>query len=301
VLLLQGTYPHEPSGTLDIFRRLAASHSIHVADRIQQVALTSNGSWAKSSGWRFDRIPENALTVFSCLPSVNKANVAATVGATGAAEAAGRASAALLGAWGVVNRQARSAGITTVGVSHGTVSGCVTEHGVPMAGLDHEFTTTALFSAEASAFMLGHIHLHQVWREGNRLVAYAGSIRRLHYGEERQRVHPLDRRREWRARGLRCHAGATHGSSRLRCKAGYRRRQGGCGRRARCIRARALERSRGAARNRRSSSCPRSPRGRGRGETRRPGHSRHALSRRRDQSGAQPGGEGAAVGPSNGG
>jgi DNA repair protein SbcD/Mre11 len=83
-----------------------------------------------------------------------------------------------------VNRQARSAGIATVGVSHGTVSGCVTEHGVPMAGLDHEFTTTALFSAEASAFMLGHIHKHQVWREGNRLVAYAGSIGRLHYGEE---------------------------------------------------------------------------------------------------------------------
>jgi DNA repair protein SbcD/Mre11 len=115
---------------------------------------------------------------------VNKADVAATVGATSVAEAVGQAIAVLLGGWGVVNRQARVAGIATVGVSHGTVSGCVTEHGVPMAGLDHEFTTTALFSAEASAFMLGHIHKHQVWREGNRLVAYAGSIGRLHYGEE---------------------------------------------------------------------------------------------------------------------
>jgi exonuclease SbcD len=90
----------------------------------------------------------------------------------------------LLDGWGVVNRQARAAGIATVGVSHGTVSGCVTEHGVPMAGLDHEFTTTALFGAEASAFMLGHIHKHQLWQEGTRLVAYAGSIGRLHYGEE---------------------------------------------------------------------------------------------------------------------
>ena len=83
-----------------------------------------------------------------------------------------------------MNRRARAAGIATVGVAHGTVSGCVTEHGVPMAGLDHEFTTTALFSAEASAFLLGHIHKHQLWREGNRLVAYPGSIGRLHYGEE---------------------------------------------------------------------------------------------------------------------
>jgi DNA repair protein SbcD/Mre11 len=184
VLLLQGTHSHEPPGTLDVFRLLAAKHPIHVADRIQQIALTNDGHWAKSAGWRFDRLPENTRVVFSCLPSVNKADVAAAVGATAAAEAVGQASAALLGAWGVLNRQARLAEIATVGVSHGTVSGCVTEHRVPMAGLDHEFTTTALFSAETSAFMLGHIHKHQVWREGNRLIAYAGSIGRLHYGQD---------------------------------------------------------------------------------------------------------------------
>jgi DNA repair protein SbcD/Mre11 len=184
VLILQGTYSHEPPGTLSVFRQLAARHPIYVADRIQQVALTCDGRWVGSDGWRFERIPENALVCFSCLPSVNKADVAATVGATAAAEAVGQTIAVLLGGWGVVNRHACLAGIATVGVSHGTVSGCVTEHGVPMAGLDHEFTTTALFSAEASAFILGHIHKHQVWREGNRLVAYAGSIGRLHYGEE---------------------------------------------------------------------------------------------------------------------
>jgi exonuclease SbcD len=184
VLLLQGTYSHEPPGTLSVFRHLAAKHPIWVADRIHQVALTKDGRWADSAGWRFDRLPEKTRVVFSCLPSVNKADIAATVGATSAAEAVGQAIGALLGGWGVVNRQARVAGIATVGVSHGTVSGCVTEHGVPMAGLDHEFTTAALFRAEASAFMLGHIHKHQVWREGTRLVAYAGSIGRLHYGEE---------------------------------------------------------------------------------------------------------------------
>src|SRR6202158_5688595 len=184
VLLLQGTYSHEPPETLNVFCRLAAKHPIYVADRIHQGALTNGGRWADSGGWRFERLPENARAVFSCLPSVNKADVAAAVGAAGAAEAVGQAIAALLGGWSVVNRQARSTGITTVGVSHGTVSGCVTEYGGAMAGLDHEFTPTALFSAEASAFMLGHIHKHQVWREGDRRVAYPGSIGRLHYGEE---------------------------------------------------------------------------------------------------------------------
>jgi exonuclease SbcD len=164
VLLLQGTYSHEPPGTLGVFRRLSGKHPIYVADRIQQVALMSDGCWADSDGWCFDRVPENARAVFSCLPAVNKADVAAAVGATAAAEAVGTAIAALLRGWREVNQRARLAGVATVGVSHGTVQGCVTEHGVPMEGLDHEFITTALFDAAASAFMLGHIHKHQLWQ-----------------------------------------------------------------------------------------------------------------------------------------
>jgi len=55
---------------------------------------------------------------------------------------------------------------------------------VPMAGLDHEFTTGPLFAAEASAVMLGHIHQHQEWDNGaGRVIAYPGSIGRLHFGE----------------------------------------------------------------------------------------------------------------------
>jgi hypothetical protein len=64
----------------------------------------------------------------------------------------------------------------------------VSEHGVPMAGFDHEFTTGALFGAEAQAFMLGHIHRHQAWEQesiaGRQCIAYPGSIGRFHYGEE---------------------------------------------------------------------------------------------------------------------
>lgn len=61
------------------------------------------------------------------------------------------------------------------------------ESGVPMAGLDHEFSLGALYSAGASATMLGHIHMHQQWsreHEGRtQLIAYPGSIGRYHYGE----------------------------------------------------------------------------------------------------------------------
>jgi len=32
--------------------------------------------------------------------------------------------------------------------------------------------------------MLGHIHKHQAWEQGGRVIAYPGSIGRLHYGEE---------------------------------------------------------------------------------------------------------------------
>jgi exonuclease SbcD len=92
--------------------------------------------------------------------------------------------AALLRGFAPINTAARRLGIPTIGVSHGTVNGCTTEHGVPMAGLDHEFTTGSLFSAGASAFLLGHIHKHQVWEDAGRRIAYAGSIGRFHYGEQ---------------------------------------------------------------------------------------------------------------------
>jgi DNA repair protein SbcD/Mre11 len=184
VLMLQGTYSHEPPGTLAIFRLLGGRYGVHVADRIGQVALLSNGAWRESDGWRFDVLPDDAQAIFTCVPTVNKATVAASVGAAKAGTAVGHELAALLAGYGAINQAARQADLPTVGVSHGTVTGCITEHGVPMAGFDHEFTSGALFAAQAQAFMLGHIHRHQHWEQDGRLVAYAGSIGRFHYGEQ---------------------------------------------------------------------------------------------------------------------
>lgn len=187
VLMLQGTFSHEPPGTLSVFRLLGARHPIHVADRIEQVALTRGRQWLASEGWRFDALPGDLLALFSCLPTVNKAVVAAAVGAVGASAAVGEHLAALLAGLAPGHRAARAQGVPTIGVSHGTVFGCTSEHGVPMAGFDHEFSTGALFAAEARAFMLGHIHMHQAWTRtdetGDQRIAYAGSIGRFHYGE----------------------------------------------------------------------------------------------------------------------
>jgi len=188
VLMLQGTFSHEPPGTLSVFRLLGARYPVHVADRIEQVALTREGRWRASGGWRFDSVPADAVALVSCVPSINKAQVAATVGATAAPQAVGENLALLLAGFAPVNRMARAQGIPTITVSHGTVYGSLSEHGVPMAGFDHEFTTGVLFNAETQAVMLGHIHRHQLWEQdgpaGRQCIAYAGSTGRFHFGEE---------------------------------------------------------------------------------------------------------------------
>jgi exonuclease SbcD len=188
VLLLQGTFSHEPPGTLSTLRLLGGRFPVHVADRIQQVGLTADGRWVESPGWSFDVPPDAIRALFTCVPSANKAVVAAALGAADASSALGEQLARLLCGFAGSNDRARTRGIPAIGVSHGTVFGCISEHGVPMAGFDHEFTTGALFAAHAQAFMLGHIHRHQAWhREGDagrQVIAYAGSIGRFHFGEE---------------------------------------------------------------------------------------------------------------------
>jgi exonuclease SbcD len=189
VLMLQGTFSHEPPGTLKNFALMGAEHPVFIAERVQQVSLF-DGQFFASDGPLYS--PEElkgvleigADVVFTCLPTINKGQLAAAVGAKDAATALGDVLSDFLAAAGQVNRELRAAGIRTVGVSHGTVNGCTTEHGVTMAGFDHEFSIGALFDAECDAFMLGHIHKHQQWERAGRVVAYPGSIGRFHYGEE---------------------------------------------------------------------------------------------------------------------
>lgn len=203
VLILQGTYSHDVPGSLDVFKTMGGKFPVFVADRICQVGLyiTEDKSAARfepSQDWLFDDYQSDYRfgsgganeyrVLFSCLPAINKGAVAAAVGAEKASESVGDYVYELLKGWAPVNLTARAAGIPTVLMSHGTVSGSINEQGVPMAGLDHEFTTGALLAAETAAVMLNHIHQHQEWHDGNgRAIAYAGSVGRLHFGEVKQK------------------------------------------------------------------------------------------------------------------
>jgi DNA repair protein SbcD/Mre11 len=189
VIMLQGTFSHEPPGTLDNFALMGGRFDVYVADRVQQVALIER-QFVPSAGPVFtddelhsilERSPE---AVFTCLPTIHKGQLAVSVGASDASTELAEVLTGFLVRAGRVNIALRAAGVPTVGISHGTVNGCTTEHGVLMAGFDHEFSVTSLFEAQCDAFMLGHIHKHQSWMNAGQLVAYAGSIGRFHYGEE---------------------------------------------------------------------------------------------------------------------
>ena len=183
VLMLQGTFSHEPVGFLRNLAMIGATHSVSVADKIGSFGLTQFGFELIKPGVTYK-------AVIHALPTLNKADIAALspkqVGS--ASIEAGKIIADVLASWAPVNKLLRQQGIPSMVISHGTVVNCLTEHGVPMAGQDHEFGVGALFGAEADAVALGHIHKHQHWisdQHGfHQTIAYAGSIGRFHYGEE---------------------------------------------------------------------------------------------------------------------
>ena len=179
LLILQGTFSHDRLGSLEPLKRLRARYPILVADEPGQWSLCHDGAW----WWDKVKPDEDPLVrgdraVFSCLPSLNKADQAIREHEGGAA---GYVSD-LLSSWGPANDQARAAGLPTVLVSHGTVSGCVTESNYAMVSPDHEFSVGTLYQAQAQATMLNHIHKHQSWQDNGRQIAYSGSIARLVHG-----------------------------------------------------------------------------------------------------------------------
>ena len=184
VFLLQGTFSHEPAGLLKILEMIGAKHPIYVADKIGMVGMV-DGQFVE---YNPDDPSIKYQLVVTAVPTVNKAELALVVGAENANVEMGNHLASLLASFGPANEALRRSGVPTVLVGHGTVDGSLNEHGVPMAGLDHEFSLGALFAALTSASMLGHIHKHQKWERSHagrsQLIAYAGSCGRFHYGED---------------------------------------------------------------------------------------------------------------------
>lgn len=177
VLMLQGTFSHEPPGVLRVLKMIGARNPIAIADRISMFGLTKDGFEHFQPETKY----ELAVTAF---PTVNKAELVASAGAGCVAAEMGDILFGLMQQFAPVNKQLREQGVPTMLIGHGTVQNCETEHGVPMAGTDHEFGAGALFAAQCDAVALGHIHKHQVWNRDKQIIAYAGSIGRFHHGED---------------------------------------------------------------------------------------------------------------------
>lgn len=185
VLVLAGTASHDRPGCLNVLKALNESYPVLVADRIMQAAYGQRG-WIQSDGYAFepDGIPADAVALFSALPSINRGAIASTVEAKDVSTVAGEMIYDLCRGWSVTNLAARSRSLPTVLVTHGTINGSVTECAQALVSQDHEFSTGTLFAAETSAVLLGHIHAHQAFRNGDRTIAYPGSITRLIFGHD---------------------------------------------------------------------------------------------------------------------
>src|SRR5258705_1341553 len=60
VLMLHGTFSHEPPGALNLFRLLGGRFRVHVADRLQQVALMDDSCWRGTHRLGFWQNPPGA-------------------------------------------------------------------------------------------------------------------------------------------------------------------------------------------------------------------------------------------------
>jgi exonuclease SbcD len=192
VLVLQGTFSHEAPGMIRLFELLGAKHSIAIADKIGQIGLTNTLAWQFLEN---DSDVSGMKALFTVFPTINKADLIKSSGHENVSEALGNHLHSLIMQYSLKNDQARKVNVPTIFVSHGTVDGCMTEHGVPMHGSDHEFSLGAIYQALCSAAMIGHIHKHQHWETSQlgyqQIVAYPGSIGRNHYGEIGEKYYLL--------------------------------------------------------------------------------------------------------------
>lgn len=174
VLVLQGTFSHDVPGTLEILGALGARFPIAVASEESAWALGVSG-WENTTQLRAD----HRLAVFAW-PPINRGLLAVNGDVNAAYR--GYVSEVLLRARSFAD-VAREFNIPSLLTSHGTVNGCVTEHGQTLLSPDHELSTGELFSAGFDVVGLGHIHKHQIWESEGRFVGYAGSLARLHSGD----------------------------------------------------------------------------------------------------------------------
>ncbi|MBV5335686.1 hypothetical protein JZU48_01320, partial [bacterium] len=160
--IIYGTQSHDRPGSLDVLRALPSRFPIHVFDKPEQVEI--------------------AGVLVSALPGLNKAEPA--IMAEGPKAWARR----VLSGFAERNIVARSAGMPSLLITHGTINGCSTESRFALVSPDHELDLETLAQADVDAVMAAHIHLRQSWPNVRTpsgaltTIAYPGSLARLVHG-----------------------------------------------------------------------------------------------------------------------
>ena len=176
VVVLQGTFSHDRPGSLDILREIPSLFPILVADTPDAywlVTYQGNIRWESVAA----QFTGDRLALVCCLPSLNRS--ATEVMEHGATAYVQR----VMAGFSEHTSQAKGLGLPSVLVTHGTITGCLTESRHAMVSPDHEFDVDTLMSSGADAVMVGHIHKHQSWGAKSQRVAYPGSLARLVHGD----------------------------------------------------------------------------------------------------------------------
>jgi exonuclease SbcD len=175
VLIIRGTTSHDAPGSVDLLEKLRGKFPIYATDKPVQVGLVANRFTTLIDGTR-------PKVVFSCFPTITKANVIAANIEKDPLSSTRETSALVLDmfqGWNSTNTLMREAGIPTIFVGHCTITGSETSTGQKMTGHDLDISTGDLKLSGCDAYLLGHIHKKQSWGT----VFYCGSITRLNHGE----------------------------------------------------------------------------------------------------------------------
>jgi DNA repair exonuclease SbcCD nuclease subunit len=198
VAIVRGTKSHDRD-TPYLFRELKGRYPIHVATKIEQVALIDTGkglSFHPLTGPLADDTYTQAIAVLTFMPSPDKSRVIAVQGGD-SVEATTLSARELLGdAMALIGEANASIGddIPRIMIGHGMITGAVFSDSSAMAavGEDLEFSPSDLAKANCDLICFGHIHKYQEF-PGN--IFYSGSPGRLTFGEKEKKgylLHVLD-------------------------------------------------------------------------------------------------------------
>jgi DNA repair exonuclease SbcCD nuclease subunit len=193
VIIIRGTSTHDAEGAVAPLDKLKAAYPIYVTDRLEQVCYCPDDGFV-GIGSSYGLCCEKAQVLISCLPSITKAGLIASI--AGTVDDTNRETAQLmrnvLQAWGVINEQAWDNDVIPIIVGHCTITGSQFSSGQTATGKDLEYSVSDIQLARAALTCLGHIHKPQVFAEN---IFYSGSITRLNFGEPEEKgfyIHKSD-------------------------------------------------------------------------------------------------------------